>query len=366
MSPPKLPKTAGNSIDAYQPVENYNSNNLVPTKLPKTAGNTIYTYEEFEEVVNNQNIDKPATRHNRAHSDSTRPIYNANENYQNQPNYGTLPKNGNKNDYNNNNALNQYNNKYSGEIGKSNTYSGDSRARNRNPNLNQVPYQGNSSKPLENIKGKYNHRKNSSTGSNPRYDYDSDSLQNNHSSDPRRDNNSQGHHRKTPSSGSNPEYIRNGQNSPNMPMPMPVLTMSPLVNSNAVKNSSSPTNDNYNNQYNAKRPSPLATAASIKTSNSVDEKYKQSLKDEATSHPNEKENHEQGNFSNANMVNSSKGKKVDDNNDEGKDEDKNEGKKSKNIIKSLKLKISSKKAPKIVMVETNHPARNSSLFKTKK
>ncbi|KAG4101252.1 hypothetical protein H8356DRAFT_933117 [Neocallimastix lanati (nom. inval.)] len=360
LAPPKLPKTAGNSIDAYQPaqdynytnnnnnntgnsidayqpVENYNSNNLVPTKLPKTAGNTIYTYEEFEEVVNNQNIDKPATRHNRAHSDSTRPIYNANENYQNQPNYGTLPKNGNKNDYNNNNALNQYNNKYSGEIGKSNTYSGDSRARNRNPNLNQVPYQGNSSKPLENIKGKYNHRKNSSTGSNPRYDYDSDS-----------------HHRKTPSSGSNPEYIRNGQNSPNMPMPMPVLTMSPLVNSNAVKNSSSPTNDNYNNQYNAKRPSPLATAASIKTSNSVDEKYKQSLKDEATSHPNEKENHEQGNFSNANMVNSSK------------DEDKNEGKKSKNIIKSLKLKISSKKAPKIVMVETNHPARNSSLFKTKK
>eukprot|EP00833_Pecoramyces_ruminatium_P011754 jgi/Orpsp1_1/1185786/evm.model.c7180000095239.1 len=378
LAPPKLPKTAGNSIDAYQPQDEYkfknnNTNKLSPPKLPKTAGNsidayspqngtagnTIYTYEEFEDVVNRPNT----TRHNRAHSDSTNRINNSEGYYQNSQNYGTLPMNrGRNNIYNNNNngGMNQLNVKYGSEIGKSNTYSGSSRQK---PEYNHYPPHNNyPSKPVDDSQPRYHHRKTSSSGSNPRYDYDSDTLQNHHRKINTNNNydNLQNRHRKTPSSGSNPDYLSTNQSSPKMDIP--VLKMSPLSNSGTIKSSSNPVMDNHNKQYITKRPSPLANAATIKTSNSIDDKYRQSCKNEVTNNSKENLKTDKGSyFSNAEMINS-KGKNESKENDESK--------KSKNKIKNfmdIKLKINvPKKLPKVISVNSNHPERNSSLTKNKK
>ncbi|ORX79530.1 hypothetical protein BCR32DRAFT_246307 [Anaeromyces robustus] len=331
--PTKLPKTAGNSIVIYpdepepprqqnmpenvqqkmnMPMPVNTSNELLPSKT-KTAGNTIYTYDEFQDVIHNNSNDGRQNRHNRAYSDSTHRINNNEEYYQN---YGRKDDNGHS--Y----AKDQFKAKYTGEIGKSNTHTGTSHRRPYSPIL-QEPKSPKSDGEYE--PHSRHHRKTSSSSSNQ---YDKDTVRG---------------HRKTNSSSSNHSYERehdhrrtssNGSSSPR-------LQMSPLANPART----SPKMD-YSKPYSSIRPSPLANAATIKTSNSIDDKYRSSLKHQENSN---KENIEKNYFNNANMMKDiKKGKNAEESN--------------MNMM-DIKLRVNmGKNLPKVITVDHNHPSRNSSLF----
>jgi len=199
----KPPKTAGNSIDPYAA---YN-NNPLPIKAKKTAGNINEPYSELQKI--NVFDEKHNTRHNRAYSDSCRKVENNEEYYQNY-----------RDKYDNNSAVkNQFNAKYNGELGKSNTVTGATSGRPKN-NYNSSPLHDAVSvksddykyfrKEKDNDSIHSHHRRTSSSGSHPSLDDDIEREQRRRSGSagnrPKYDDDYDRDHRRTSSSGSRPKY----------------------------------------------------------------------------------------------------------------------------------------------------------------
>ena len=361
---------------------NNNNNNYLSPKLPKTAGNSIdpyaNSYDEYPQNsnqnngysanpnMNNNNYSNPNMNNNNySNSNMNNNNYsNSNmNNYQKSPKtagnsidpYGNfqnvnMPTKMNKkyDDYPNYSVKNQFAERYGNEIKKSNTVNGPSTKSKNSPSHDQPSTKSDDYRHYrrDNDSVHSHHRKTSSSGSRQsyerdqrRYDHDYDSDRSRHRYDddsqsrhrktnsagsrPRYDDDS-GHHRRT-SSGSRPRYDdddeiygrHRSESSPSRPYVAPLTALN------------SSTKDNHNKPYSSKRPSPLVNATTIKNSNAVDNQNKLKNKE---SEVDSKE---------------SKSSKIKE--------------KTKNILPmGIKLKIDARPM-KLPPVISNHPARNSSL-----